>query len=88
MSSANGLKLNGPALREIRMAKGRSVSSCAEEVDVSQGTWSNWEAGRRRATPENVQRITEVLLIQDVRSILWPSTTTTVTVTQAADPAA
>lgn len=83
MAATAGLKLNGPALKEIRLAKGRTVTSCAEEIGVTQGTWSNWEAGRRNAGAHHVQRITEVLLIEDVRAILWPTTTTTVTVTTA-----
>lgn len=81
MASATGLKLNGPALRAIRQKTGRTVTDCAQEVGVTQGTWSNWEAGRRRAGANHVQRITEILLLDDVRAILWPSTTTTVLVT-------
>lgn len=81
MAAATGLKLNGPALRALRLKDGRTVTDCAHEVGVTQGTWSNWEAGRRRAGPNHVQRITEVLLLDDVRAILWPTTTTTVVVT-------
>lgn len=84
MAATTGLKLNGPALREIRKAKGRSVTECADEIGVTQGTWSNWEAGRRRAGANHVERITQVLLIEDVRAILWPTTTTTVIVTEDA----
>jgi len=81
MAIASGFQLNGPALREIRKAKGRTVTDCAQEIGVTQGTWSNWEAGRRRAAGHHVQRITQILLIEDVRAIIWPDTNTTVILT-------
>lgn len=84
MAAASGIKINGPALRAIRQAMGRTVTDCANEVGVTQGTWSNWEAGRRNAGPKHVQRMAEILLLDDVRAIIWPSATTVVTVAEDA----
>lgn len=75
MAKQQGLKLNGPAIKEIRSARGLTVSEAATEAGVTQPTWSNWEAGRKNASAASVRRITEILLIQDVRAVLWPTVT-------------
>lgn len=64
------MKLNGAAIREIRSRSGLSITDAASKAHVSQPTWSNWERGKRRATPENLKVICEVLAIQDMTAIL------------------
>ena len=64
------MQLNGYAVREIRTAKGFTVSDRAKAAKVSQPTWSNWERGERNATAANVVAICAVLGISDMRAIL------------------
>lgn len=73
MAAKAGVRLNGPALKEIRRARGLSVTQAAFAAGVTQGTWSNWEAARRQISFPHLANICEVLLIEDRRSILWPS---------------
>lgn len=72
MAAKAGVRLNGPALKEIRRARQLTVTGAAHSAGVTQGTWSNWEAGRRQVSFEHLGNIREVLLIEDIRSILWP----------------
>jgi transcriptional regulator with XRE-family HTH domain len=64
------MELNGAAIRAIRVRSGMSVTAAAEKAKVSQPTWSNWERGKRRATPENLKVICAVLALDDMTAIL------------------
>ena len=64
------MRLNGSAIRVIRERTGLSITAAANAAGVTQPTWSNWERGKRRATPANVQAICEVLRIDDKTAIL------------------
>lgn len=64
------MRLNGAAIRVIRERTGLSITAAANAAGVTQPTWSNWERGKRRATPANVQVICEVLRIEDKTAIL------------------
>lgn len=73
MAARAGVKLHGPALREIRRARALSVTDAAKQAGVTQGTWSNWEAGRRQVSFAHLRNIAEVLHIEDLRAILYPT---------------
>lgn len=64
------MKLNGYAIREIRTKSGKTVSEAAMAAGVKQPTWSNWERGKRDATPANVLQICHVLEVSDHRAVL------------------
>jgi transcriptional regulator with XRE-family HTH domain len=64
------MELNGAAIKVIRERSGLSITAAAARANVSQPTWSNWERGQRRATPEKVKAICSVLAIEDVTAIL------------------
>lgn len=72
MAAKAGVRLNGPALKEIRRARGLTVSAAAQSSGVTQGTWSNWEAGRRQISFSHLGNICETLLVEDQRAVLWP----------------
>lgn len=72
MAARAGVRINGPALREIRRARRLSVTDAAYSAGVTQGAWSNWEAGRRQVSLDHLDGIRETLLIEDIRAILWP----------------
>jgi transcriptional regulator with XRE-family HTH domain len=63
--------LNGAALRAIRLrTPGMTVTRAAAGVGVSQPTWSNWERGKRQATPLHVRAICDLLSIDDPAAIV------------------
>lgn len=57
------VKLNAPAARAIREKTGLSVSETAKRLGVSQGQVSNWEAGRRQPTEQNLLALAGLLAV-------------------------
>lgn len=64
------VRLNGAAIRAIRERSGLTITDAARGAGVTQPTWSNWERGKRRATPANVHAICAVLRLEDRTAIL------------------
>ena len=48
-------------LRELRKAKGLSVTELARAINVSEVTVRTWEAGRYHPSPRNLSRLAEAL---------------------------
>ena len=68
------MHINGPVLRAVRQrTPGMSISKAAKAVGVSQPTWSNWESGRRNATPENIRAVMNLLAVEDPRVLVYGS---------------
>jgi transcriptional regulator with XRE-family HTH domain len=55
------MKLHAPAARAIREKSGLTVSKTAEQLGVTQGQVSNWEAGRRQPTELNLYALAGLL---------------------------
>ena len=51
------------------MIAGLNVTAAATHVGVSTPTWTNWEAGKRGVTPENLAKIVAMFGIDDDRAI-------------------
>lgn len=55
------MRLHSAAMRAIREARGLQVTKVAEACGVTQGQVSNWEAGRRNPTVQNLYALAGVL---------------------------
>src|SRR5438034_484433 len=51
----------GRRMRQLRFAKGLTQKACAERADVSQGRWSEWEAGDAEPGVTTIPIIAEAL---------------------------
>lgn len=58
------MEINPAALRAIRERSGMSVTSCAAAAGIKQAHLSNIEAGRRKASPEVIVALADVLKIE------------------------
>lgn len=58
---ANGLKINGEALRAIRELLGYSGTDFAAEVGIDRAYYAHIEAGRRNPSPAVFQRIVKAI---------------------------
>ncbi len=66
------MQINGPVLRAIRLrTPGMTVTKASTSVGVSQPTWSNWESGRRNATPDNIRAIMNLFSIEDPHVLVY-----------------
>jgi transcriptional regulator with XRE-family HTH domain len=55
------VRINGEAVRALRIALGWSTVRFAEAVGIKHPHLSNIEAGRRQASPELITRMADVL---------------------------
>jgi transcriptional regulator with XRE-family HTH domain len=58
---AEGLRVNGTALRIIRERSGLSATRLAQQAEISPQFLSDLELGRRNASPEVLRRIADSL---------------------------
>lgn len=64
------MRVNGAAIRAIRVLQGKSAGECARQVPVDDSTWLKWERGVAQVSPRNFLRLVEILALDDRNAIL------------------
>lgn len=69
-TASNSVRTNGPAVREIRKARGLSQTEFAKRIDRDRAYVAHIEKGDRNPSPDTFESIISVLRIEDRTAIM------------------